>query len=163
MAKHTVPVFPLDPTAEWDDVPNAVEASIQYQQAHGGKFGPLFPFAPMTVPDDPDTWEPVLRPQNLLLVSIERSEDARLRQALAELEPLLGRLVEAEPGSPIEFRQNAAIAELYEQMAAAGVIACCARQGSDADDVTFFCIMGQDAIVSLNTMLGKLRRKPSES
>ena len=145
--------------ADWDDLPNALEASIQYQQAHGGKFGPLFPFAPMTEPEDPDTWEPVLRPQNLLLVSIDRSEDARLRKAMAELEPLLGPLVEVEPGSAIEFHETAPIADVYEQMEAAGVIACCARQCSHKDDASLFCIMGPDAIVSLNTALGKLRRR----
>jgi hypothetical protein len=59
MGRKTVPVFPLDPTAEWEDLMNALEASVQYQLAHGGKYGPLFAFAPMTVPGDPDKWEPV--------------------------------------------------------------------------------------------------------
>ena len=101
-------VFPLDPTAEWEDLMNALEASVQYQLAHGGKYGPLFAFAPMTVPDDPDKWEPVTtRLQNLLLVPIAREEDARLRQALKKAAPSVGELAEVAPGSAIQLREDA--------------------------------------------------------
>ncbi len=53
-AKRSIPIFPLGPEAVWEDVLNAIEASVQYQSEHGGKFGPLFAFAPMTEPENPD-------------------------------------------------------------------------------------------------------------
>ena len=161
MNNKTVPIFPLDPTAEWEDLTNAMEASVQYRVAHGGQFGPLFAFAPLREPDDPDKWEPVTNElQNLLLVSIARAEDARLRQALAQAGAAVGPLVEAgAPGSGIEFRIDGLIAEVFAQMEAAGVTACLARQAVREDDVTFICVRGAAAVHALNKALGQLRRR----
>jgi hypothetical protein len=44
-------------------------------------------------------------------------------------------------------------------MEAAGVVACCALQGTHEDDTTFICLRGSEAISALNKILGERRRR----
>ena len=82
-SSNNAPVFALDETTDWDDVENAMAASAEYQSSKLGKIIPLMFFAPMTEPDNLDTWEPMkTAPENLLIASIARSADATLLKAL---------------------------------------------------------------------------------
>jgi hypothetical protein len=145
-----LPIFALNALADWDDIENALEASVQYQTSHRGQFGPMFAFAPMTEPANPDRWEPLATsPQNLLIASIERKEDARLLKAFQHAEKKAGALLRESPGAPVSISEGQPIGDVYDQMEEAGVTAFC-RLVQHKDDVSFFFLRGTDAILAVN-------------
>ena len=152
--KQSIPIFPLGPEAVWEDVLNAIEASVQYQSEHGGTFGPLFAFAPMTEPDDPDRWEPLaVPPLHLLLVSASRTADATMLKVFARAEPQIGALHRDSPGSRVKFAWEEQVAVLYDVMEEQEVVAYRFSTGQGADDCTFFCVRGADTALALNEAL----------
>ena len=154
---HRQPIFALNALADWEDIENALEASVQYQVSHRGKFGPMFAFAPMTEPANPDRWEPLATPpQYLLVASIERKEDARLLKAFQHAESKVGALLQESPVSPVSIGEGQPIADVYDQMEEAGVTAFC-RLGQHKDDASFFFLRGTDAILAVNEGLRLFR------
>src|SRR4051812_39122717 len=119
----TIPVFALDPATDWDeDFLNAMDASLQYQSTVRGSVLPVFAFSPMTAPANPDTWEPLpSSPENLLIVSVERSWDAKLLQALDRARRVVGTVMHNADDSAVHLDQLVPIADVYQQMEEAEV------------------------------------------
>jgi hypothetical protein len=161
MSEYDQPIFALDPSADWDDLTNAMEASVQYQVSEHGKFGSMFAFAPMTEPANPDAWEPLADPpQNLLAASIERKLDARLLKAFKQAEGTAGPLLlQSSPESPVWIDELKLIADVYDQMEKFGITAFC-RLGTHENDVSFFFLRGLDGILAVNERLRRNRGKP---
>jgi hypothetical protein len=153
MKRWSQPVFALGPEATWDDLINAIEASVQYCSDTYGRFGPMSAFAPLTEPANPDRWEPMRTPpSNLLVTSIERKEDARLLKAFARAENEIRPLLHESPGSPVQIDYERLIADVYDQMERSEVIAFC-HTNSNPDDPSFFFLRGLAAINSVNKYL----------
>ncbi len=154
---RSIPIFPLDSGSTWEDLLNAMDASVQYQTRHGGQFGPIFAFAPMAEPEDLDEWEPFDgTPGNLLIVSIARTADARLLKAFAGIEPTIGRL-EFDSSAPCSQQEGQLLlADTYAEMEEAGTTASWCRSGVGEDDTSFFCLRGASAILAFNKMLAQL-------
>jgi hypothetical protein len=152
------PIFALDPSTDWEGVMNAMEASVQYCSDVLGGFGPLFAFAPMTEPANPDRWEPMTKaPKDLLLVSIARAEDKRLLKAFQLAEPEIGPLLHDSPTSPVRRNASLPIADVYRQMEQAGVTAYCITYEGE-NDASFFFVRGTDAIRKLDGQLRTVAR-----
>jgi hypothetical protein len=151
------PIFALDPSANWDDIDNAIAASVQYQSEKRGMFGPMFAFAPMTEPQNPDKWEPLQTPpKNLLVASIERSEDKRLLKAFKQAQIVIGPLLHESPNSPVQIHFDRLLADVYRQMEEAGLIAFC-HVADDKDDPSFFFLRGTEGILAVNAQLRTLK------
>lgn len=164
-ASNTAPVFALAEETTWDDVDNAMAASAEYQSSKLGKIIPLIFFAPLTEPANPDAWEPMGKmPLNLLIVSIERSTDATVREALrnaaADLgapEPALGFV---PPGMEIEIEDEGLLAEVYERMTAAD-LRFHAHEQTGEDDPSFYFVRGGAAVRAFDRALRKVTRGPT--
>ncbi|MCX6897344.1 MAG: hypothetical protein NT105_01470 [Verrucomicrobia bacterium] len=151
--QNTVPVFALDPATTWDDLNNDMEAVVRYQQTERGKILPLFCFAPMTEPANPDVWEPMKTlPENLLVVSIERHIDAKILKALELARAAVGEVVQASPDSPVGINYELPLSDIYEQMSDAGVSACSSVH-PDKDDPSFFFLRGSDTVIAFDEEL----------
>lgn len=152
-AANQAPVFALDETTDWGDLENVMSASVEYQFSKLGKIIPLLFFAPMTEPENLDAWEPLTKlPDNLFIVSIERSTDATLVKALEQAEAEL-RFAASFPAVRIDFEEP--FADVYRQMEAAG-IAAFAHPQPGPDDPSFFFLRGSNAVRAFNTGLGKV-------
>jgi len=154
----TVPVFALDADSTWDDLHNALESSVRYQSSKTGKILPLMLFAPMTEPANPDTWEPLKSlPENLLMVSIERHIDERVLRALMRAKFICGETRQAVsfPSVRIDFERP--VAEVYEQMANAGIRSF-AHTHPGKDDPSFFFLRGETAVKAFAAELPKATR-----
>ena len=166
-APNTAPVFALAEETTWDDVDNAMAASAEYQSSKLGKIIPLIFFAPLTEPANPDAWEPMGKmPLNLLIVSIERSTDATMREALrhaaADLgapEPALGFV---PPGMEIEIEDEGLLAEVYERMTAAD-LRFHAHEQTGEDDPSFYFVRGGAAVRAFDRALRKVTRGPADA
>jgi hypothetical protein len=153
-----VPIFALGVSADWDDLANALQASVQYQSRVRNAFGPLFAFAPLLEPENPDAWEPLPAwPREVLLGSIARKEDARVVKAFAQVEDHIGPLLHNSTTSAVRIDEHRLIADVYDQMDAAEVTAFC-RLGSHEDDLSLFFVRGAKAIEPLNAALGAIKR-----
>jgi hypothetical protein len=153
--KNEQPIFPLDASADWDDVMNAMTASVRYQTETRGQFGPMFAFAPMTDPENLDEWEPLhVPPKFLLVTSIERKEDERLLKAFTGAAAEIGLLL-SSPASPVQIQQDRPVADVYRQMEEAGVTAYCSI-AEHFDDPSYFFLRGTDAILAVNEHLRAL-------
>ena len=150
---NNAPVFALDDTTDWDDLENVMTASAEYQSSKLGKIIPLMFFAPMTEPENLDAWEPLTTlPENLLIVSIERSADATLIKALKHAEAELGALHFAASFPAVRIDFDEPFANIYQQMAAAG-IAAFANPQSGPDDPSFFFLRGSPAVRAFDRAL----------
>ena len=124
--------------------------------SHRGNFLPLFLFAPLTAPANPDVWEPLATvPNYLLVISIERHLDAKILKALAQAEATLGPATVVSPSGPVSIDHAQPIAEVYRQMADAGLQAAY-RTLIDKDDASFFFLRGYEAVVAFNGELIKV-------
>lgn len=161
---NTAPVFALAEETTWDDVDNAMAASSEYQLSKLGRIISLFFFAPLTEPENPDAWLPMLKTAlNLLIVSIERSTDATVREALrhaaADLgapEPALGFVL---PGMEIEIEDEGLLAEVYERMTAAD-LRFHAHEQTGEDDPSFYFVRGGAAVRAFDRALRHVTRGP---
>jgi hypothetical protein len=153
-------VFALDPDSTWDDLEDAMTGCVDYQSRHGGKIIPLLFFAPMTEPENPDAWEPMREaPENLLIVSVERSADETLFRALRHAQPAIGEVYRAGT-FPIVVHTDfkGPLATVYEQMAAAKIHAFAHTfEGKDAP--SFFFVRGKEAVRSFSDGLRHATRR----
>jgi len=157
---NTLPVFAFGEEATWDDLVDAMEASVQYQSCDRGKILPLMCFAPMMEPENLDTWEPLkTKPDNLLVISIERSKDAVVLEALRQAEPELGegRLAGSFPAVQVDLNDGKPVADVYRQMSEAG-IAAFAMTHPRKDDASFFFLLGKDAVLAFDRALREVTR-----
>ena len=152
-SSSSIPIFALDASADWEDLENALEASVAYQTKHAGKFGPLFAFAPLTAPGNPDGWEPLATPPDfLLLVSIERSRDATLLKTFRRTEKRIGPLLHGSAASVVRIAEDQPIADVFRQMEGASVRAF-ASLGLCHNDISRFFVRGSWAILALNAAM----------
>jgi hypothetical protein len=151
-------VFALSAESDWDDLVNAMAASANYQNRLG-KILPLFLFAPMTEPQNPDTWEPLKTlPENLLMISIERHIDRRVVHALQQIKRLCGEIHQS--GSfPIlvQIDDKQPVADVYSQMERSGIRAYARMNGGT--DPSFFFLRGADAVKGFAAELPKAPRR----
>jgi hypothetical protein len=155
---NNAPVFALDETTDWEDLENAISASADYQSRKLGKIIPLMFFAPLTTPENLDAWEPMkTTPDNLLIVSMERSADEKLIKALELAKPELGelKLAGAFPAVQIDF--EVPLAEVYQQMEAAG-IAAYTQTFSGPDAPSFFFLRGGAGVLAFDRALRQVTR-----
>jgi len=149
--QNSLPVFALDPFLTWSDLENAIEGCVQYQNSTTGKIRPVMLFAPMTEPANPDTWQPMkVLPDNLLLVSIERSWDALMLKAFARARDVLGQPTAVFPS--VWSQPQALIADIYSEMAKSGVVSY-QELHADKDDLSFFFLRGRATIQAFNDSL----------
>ncbi len=145
-APNNAPVFALDETTDWDDLENAMSASADYQARKLRKIIPLMFFAPLTTPENLDAWEPMkTAPDNLLIVSIERSVDKKLIKALELAKPELGELKLADSFPAVQVDYEKPLASVYQQMEAAD-IAAYALTFSGPDAPSFFFLREAEEI-----------------
>ena len=148
-----IPIFALDVSTDWEDMENALEASVQYQTRVAGKFGPLFAFAPLTAPKNPDGWEPLETPPDfLLLVSIERSQDAFLLKTFRRSQRQVGPLLRESTASGVRIAEDQPIADVFRQMDDTAVRAF-ASLGLLQNDLSRFFVRGSRAILALNAAM----------
>jgi hypothetical protein len=108
-------------------------------------------FAPMTEPENPDTWQPMkVLPENLLLVSIARSWDALMLKAFARARDVLGQPATVFPS--VWSRPEALIADIYSAMAKSGMVSY-KELHEDKDDLSFFFLRGRETIQAFNDSL----------
>ena len=153
---NKLPVFALDSSGTWWDLENAMEASVRYQLEHTGKILPLMLFAPMHPPENPDTWEPLkVLPADLFIVSIERHIDARVLRALKCSHAAVGEVHQADsfPGVAVDFELP--LADVYQQMDRAGILAY-AQTRSGKDDPSFFFLRTSAAVKAFAEALPKV-------
>ena len=152
-ASNNAPVFALDESTDWEDLENVMSASVEYQLSKLGKIIPLMFFAPMTEPENLDAWEPLnALPEYLFIVSIERSADATVIQALKRAEAELGvfQFAASCPAVSIDFEEP--LADVYQQMAAADVAAF-AHPQPGRDDPSFFFLRGSASVRAFDRAL----------
>lgn len=157
-ASNNAPVFALDETTDWEDLENAMAACAEYQSRELGKIIPLMFFAPMTEPVNLDAWEPLkTMPQNLFIVSMERSADATVIKALKRAEAEVGelRLAASFPAVSIDFEEP--LADVYQQMTAAD-IAAFALIHAGRDEASFFFLRGSTAVLAFDRALREVTR-----
>ena len=118
---NNAPVFALDEDTMWADLEDAMAGAAQYQANTLGVIRPLMFFAPLTKPWNPDAWVPMkTTPLNLLIVSMERTADGVLREALRQAEAALGGTDLADGFAwlpPIDFEEDA-VAAVYARLEA---------------------------------------------
>ena len=155
--QNNLPVFALDPFLTWNDLENAMEGCVQYQNTTTGKIRPVMLFAPMTEPENPDTWQPMkVLPENLLLVSIARSWDALMLKAFDRSRDVLGQPATVFPS--VLSRPEALIADIYSAMAKSGMVSY-KELHEDKDDPSFFFLRGRETIQAFNDSLRWLTKK----
>jgi hypothetical protein len=155
--QNNLPVFALDPFLTWNDLENAMGACVQYQSSTTGIIRPVMLFAPMTEPENPDTWQPMkVLPENLLLVSIERSWDALMLKAFDRARDVLGQPATVFPS--VWGRPEALIADIYSAMAKSGMVSY-KELHEDKDDPSFFFLRGRETIQAFNDSLRWLTKK----
>jgi hypothetical protein len=154
----TMPVFALDESTDWDlDLLNALDGSVEYQSRERGRILPLFCFAPMTTPANPDRWEPLRTPaENLLVVSIERSIDARVLKALELAARTPGFVLPTDALPQVRIDHTLLIADAYRQMSEAQITAL-HELHYGKDDMSFFCLRGRSAVTAFDKELRKLK------
>jgi len=154
---NNLPVFALDSSWAWNDLEDAMEACVQYQNTTTGKIRPVMLFAPMTEPENPDTWQPMkVLPENLLLLSIERSWDALMLKALARIPAVAGQPVARFPS--VWSTPQALIADIYSEMAKAG-LASHKELHDGKDDVSVFFLRGRQTVQAFNDSLRSITKK----
>ncbi len=164
---NTAPVFALAEETTWDDVDNAMAASAEYQSSKLGKIIPLFFFAPLTEPENPDAWQPMRKTAlHLLIVSIARSTDVTVREALrhaaAELgapQPVPGFV---SPGMEIEIKDDGLLADVFQRMTAAD-LRFHAHEQTGEDDPSFYFVRGGAAVRAFDRALREVTRGPSST
>jgi hypothetical protein len=157
-APNNAPVFALDETTDWEDLENAMSASADYQARNLGKITPLMFFAPLTTPANLDAWEPMkTAPDNLLIVSIERSADKKLIKALELAKPELGELKLASSVPAVQVNYEKPLASVYQQMEAAD-IAAYALTFSGPDAPSFFFLRGAAVVLAFDRALRQVTR-----
>lgn len=150
---NNAPVFALDETTDWEDLENAMAASVEYQSRKMGKIIPLMFFAPMTEPENLDAWVPMkATPENLLIVSIERSTDAVIFRALDKAEGTLGEMRLAPSCPEVSVDHEEPLAVIYEQMADGGIESY-AAPGSGEDAPSFFFLRGKESVLAFDRAL----------
>lgn len=155
---NNAPVFALDDTTDWADLENVMSASVEYQSSKLGKIIPVMFFAPMMEPENLDAWEPVTTlPENLFIVSIERSTDATLMKALKHAEAEIGELHFAASFPAVRIDFDEPLADIYQQMEAAG-IAAFAHPQPGPDDPSFFFLRGGPAVRAFDRALREVTR-----
>ena len=158
-SNNEMPVFALDETSEWEDLENSLAASVEYQSRVKGKFFPIFLFAPMCEPANPDAWEPLkVLPDDLLIVCIARSWDALVLKTLSHAAPVVGEVYRAASCPTVQIDFDVEIAAAYEQMEKADITAF-ARTQSGEDDLSFFLLRGHDAVVAFDRSLREVTAK----
>ena len=144
--KNILPVFALDSTTDWDGLHNAVLGFLRHHESRGKKFGPIMAFAPMTEPENPDTWEPMKAfPQNLLLFSLARHADAVILTALEQARDVLGEVRHASAFLLVRVNEHRPLADVYAQMERAGILSF-AWTNPGPDDPSFFFLRGAAAV-----------------
>lgn len=152
-----LPVFALGAESDWEDLRNAMEAAANYQLNQLGKIYPLFLFAALTEPANPDTWEPLKTlPENLLIISIERSMDNRVLNALFRAKFVCGETRKAADCPAVQVDVQRPVAEVYQQMAVAGVRSF--AYPSAQADACFFFLRGGAAVKALAKELPNAHR-----
>ena len=152
---NKIPVFALDTDSTWDDLLNAMQSSVRFQTAARGQFFPLFFFAPMREPENPDTWEPLKTlPENLLMISIARHIDERVLKALMRAKSVCGETRQAASFPSVRLDFERPLANVYEQMAAAGIRSF-VRISPGQDDPSFFFLRGAVAVKAFGVELPK--------
>ena len=154
----TLPVFALDAASPWADLENAMAGSAEYQASRRGRILPLLLFAPMTEPENPDAWEPMKAlPENLLIISIERPMDNRILRALQQAAAVCGETQHAAACPLVRIDFELPLANVYEQMAGAGILSY-ALTHPGKDDSSFFLLRGSAAVRAFATELPKVAR-----
>lgn len=155
---NIAPVFALDETTDWEDLENDMTASADYQARKLGKIIPLMFFAPMTTPENLDAWEPVKTPpDNLLIVSMERSADNKLIKAIELAEPELGELKTTSSFPAVQVDYEKPLASVYQQMQAAD-IAAYAQIFTHPDAPSFFFLRGNAGVLAFNRALRQVTK-----
>ncbi len=159
---NNAPVFALAEETTWDDVDNAMAASAEYQSSKLGKIIPLFFFAPLTEPANPDAWEPMRKTAlNLLIISIARSTDATVRAALRQAAAELGAPDPAPgfdpPGMEIEIEDEGLLAEVFARMTAVD-LRFHAHEQMGEDDPSFYFVRGGAAVRAFDRALRDVTR-----
>ena len=153
----TVPVFALAPASNWGDLENAIAGSVAYQSAKLGRILPLILFAPMMEPANPDTWEPVKSvPENLLIVSVERSMDRRILKALQWARAGCGELQHDGACARVSIDFEGLVAAVYEQMTYADICSF-ARVFPGKDDPSFFFLRTEAAVRAFDAQFRKVK------
>ena len=151
---NTVPVFALAVESTWDDLENAMEACVAHHSRVHGRILPVMLFAPMTNPENPDTWEPMkLLPENLLIVSTERAIDKRILAVLQQAKATCGEVYHAGVFPllvSIDFKRP--LADVYEQMTRARIHAY-ADTSSGQNDPSFFFLRSGAVVEAFSTEL----------
>lgn len=153
-----LPIFALDASSGFEELLNALQASVEYCHQKWGQFGSWYAFAAMTEPVELDRWVPIPRgtaPEYLVAVSIDRREDKRLLRAFALAEPEIGPLLHDSNTSPVRADMQLPLADVYQQMDEAGVNAYCKLYDHE-DDASFFFVVGSDAVIALDKQLQTL-------
>jgi hypothetical protein len=153
-----IPVFALDETTTWVDLEDAMEGSVEFQSSKRGKILPLMCFAPMTEPENLDAWEPMkVLPENLLVVSIERSWDAIILKALKRAEPTLGEVCHAATFPLVRINFELPLADVYKQMTEVGILAYTMLY-EGKDDTSFFFLRSGAAVKAFDKELRNATR-----
>jgi len=95
-------------------------------------------------------------PENLLLLSIERSWDALMLKALARIPAVAGQPVARFPS--VWSTPQALIADLYSEMAKAGLASHKELQDGK-DDVSLFFLCGRQTVQAFNDSLRSITKK----
>lgn len=136
----------------------ALDGCVAYQSNQRGKILPLAFFAPMTEPENLDAWEPMTTlPENLLIVSLERTVDATILKALTQARATLGEIYAAVAFSRVQINLNLPLADVYRRMAGVGLLACTVIQ-SDTDAISFFFLRGRTAVQAFDRELRDVTR-----
>jgi hypothetical protein len=155
---NRLPVFALNSESDWDDLLNALQASVNYQLNKFGHFYPLHLFAPLTEPANADVWEPLKTlPENLLMVSMERCMDARVLNALLRAQFVCGPTPQTGDARAIPVDMERPLAEVYQQMASANLRSF-AFTKKTVEDPSFFFLRGEAAVKAFAKELPNARR-----
>lgn len=153
-----VPVFALDEAFGWDDLEDAITGPVEYQSTHRGIVLPVMFFCPMTTPENLDAWEPMKEfPEDLFIVSIERTMDDRILRALRAAEPVIGVTALAAEFPAVKVNEDLPISDVYHQMLKANVVSF-AMPLPHKDDPSFFLLQGWDAVNAFNEEFSRLEK-----
>jgi hypothetical protein len=154
---RTYPIFALAASTVWDDLLNAMEAYIQYEMTTTGQFTPLFLFAPMTEPDNPDAWEPLKTiPENCLVISISRDWDPMILEALEHEKETIG-LVRNPGNTSVCVNRTLPISDVYRQMNRVEINVY-NLMGTHPDDPSFFFLRGEMTVRAFDKGLRHVTR-----
>jgi hypothetical protein len=151
-----VPVFAVEAAADWNDLWNAMEGCVTYQQTRRGIILPLLMFAPMTEPENLDAWEPMRTlPENLLIMSIERPMYDKVLQALQLAREVIGEICRTGSGAAVDIDFRLPLTDIYRQMTVAGIRAATLIQ-NHPDDGSFFFLRGSAAVQAFSRELPRV-------